>query len=148
VGCRAMFATHYHELTDLALERPRIINVSVAVKEHNDRIVFLRKLTDGPANRSYGIQVARLAELPESVLRRAREVLANLEAGELDDRGMPFFASSRQELRALAPQLTLFGRPRSEPSEVESELQKIDPLNLTPLQALSELDRLKKLLEK
>ena len=148
VGCRAMFATHYHELTDLALERPRIINVSVAVKEHNDRIVFLRKLTDGPANRSYGIQVARLAELPESVLRRAREVLANLEAGELDDRGMPFFASSGQERGAPAPQLTLFGRPHSEPSEVESELQKIDPLNLTPLQALSELDRLKKLLEK
>jgi DNA mismatch repair protein MutS len=148
IACRTMFATHYHELTDLALERPRIINVSVAVKEHGGGIVFLRRLVEGPANRSYGIQVARLAELPESVLKRAREILANLEAGELDDHGMPFFASSRGVPEPERPQLTLFGRPHAEPSTVESELAQLDPLNLTPLQALSELDRLKKLLDR
>src|SRR5208283_3457307 len=79
VGCRTMFATHYHELTDLALDRPRIINAQVAVKEHNGRIVFLRRLIDGAANRSYGLQVARLAGLPEHLLDRAKEILANLE---------------------------------------------------------------------
>jgi DNA mismatch repair protein MutS len=147
VGCRTMFATHYHELTDLALDRDRIVNVSVAVKEQDDRVVFLRRLVEGPANRSYGIQVARLAGLPESVLCRAREVLANLEAGELDDRGMPFIAWSQAKSRESG-QLNLFGRPRPEPSEVEQAVAALDPLTMTPLEALAELDRLKKLLDK
>ena len=107
VGCRAMFATHYHELTDLALQRPRIVNVSVAVKEHNDSVIFLRRLVDGAANRSYGIQVARLAHLPESVLLRAREILSNLEGREFDEGGQPALAKTRRR-STRAAQLPLF----------------------------------------
>lgn len=152
IGCRAMFATHYHELTDLALERPRIVNASVAVKEHNDKIVFLRELTEGPANRSYGIQVARLAGLPEAVLQRAREILANLERGELDERGMP--ALSWSPSRRSAGQLPLFAPPRPPPEpgpascgEVERRLRELDVMNMTPIEALTALDRLKSMLE-
>jgi DNA mismatch repair protein MutS len=145
VGCRTMFATHYHELTDLALERPRAVNASVAVEEHDDEIVFLRRLVDGAANRSYGIEVARLAALPDAVLGRAREVLANLEAGELDERGMPSIGWTRGDANA-GSQLDLFGRAQPEPSEVERRLSEIDLDSMTPLDALNALDRLKKLL--
>ncbi len=148
IGCRTLFATHYHELTDLARERPRIVNLSVAVQEHHEKIVFLRKLVEGPANRSYGIQVARLAGLPEIVLTRARQILANLEAGELDEEGMPFIASSHHGKTQHA-QLQLFHHPAAPPhvvSAVEMALQELDPLNLTPMQALAELARLKLLL--
>ncbi len=152
-GCRAMFATHYHELVDLALERPRIVNMSVAVKEHQGRIVFLRRLVDGAANRSYGIQVARLAGLPEPVLERAREILANLERGELDDRGMPVLAQSRQK-KQRAGQLGLFSArpPAPEPvspalARLAEELGAADVDRTTPLEALVLLARLKKLLQ-
>ena len=152
VGCRTLFATHYHELTDLALERPRIVNVSVAVKEHNERIVFLRRLVDGAANRSYGIQVARLAGLPESVLARAREILANLETGELDEQGMPAIGHSQRS--SGKGQLGLFSRrpaaappsPPREPSHVERELAALDLDRMTPIDALVALARLKALL--
>jgi len=153
-GCRTMFATHYHELTDLALERPRIVNVSVAVKEHNEQIVFLRRLVDGAANRSYGIQVARLAGVPEGVLARAREVLANLERGELDETGMPTLAFSRTMNAGRAAQLGLFARqgaadqaPAALPSPLERELWALDPLRMTPIEALAALDRLRHLLD-
>lgn len=159
VGCRAMFATHYHELTDLALERPRIVNASVAVKEHNDSVVFLRRLVDGAANRSYGIQVARLANLPESVLVRAREILANLESGELDERGMPKLSRSKRAA-AKAAQLNLFvphasrqsvaplPAPPPARSVVEEELGRLDLLNMTPLMAIAALERLQMMVQK
>ena len=82
--CRALFATHYHELTDLELTRPGVLNLNVAVREWNDRIIFLRKIVPGRADQSYGIQVARLAGLPDSIISRAREILANLEKSELN----------------------------------------------------------------
>jgi DNA mismatch repair protein MutS len=144
VGCRAMFATHYHELVDLALERPRIKNVSVAVKEHNERIVFLRQLVDGAANRSYGIQVARLAGLPEGVLGRAREILANLERCELDEQGMPALAASSQ--RRPGGQLGLFARPLPTPPPahpVLAEILALEPDRMTPIEALVALGQLR-----
>ncbi len=146
LGCRAMFATHYHELTDLTRERPRIVNVSVAVKESGGTIVFLRRLVDGAANRSYGIQVAQLAGVPEAVLGRAREILTNLESGELDSKGMPVLAYSKRDRKEASGQMTLFAAPRATPSAVEEELKAIDPVNVTPMQALAHLERLRGML--
>ena len=110
-GCRTLFATHYHELTDLARTRPGATNSNVAVREWNDDVIFLRKIVPGPADQSYGIQVARLAGLPEPILKRAREILGNLEASELNAEGKPAFAEKRRrphKLRAFTDQLDLF----------------------------------------
>ncbi len=80
-GVKTLFATHYHELTDLARLLPRVKNFNIAVKEWNDEIIFLRKLVEGGTNRSYGIQVARLAGVPNSVVKKAKKVLAGIESG-------------------------------------------------------------------
>jgi DNA mismatch repair protein MutS len=106
---RTLFATHYHELCDLAREKPHAVNLTMAVSDVNGRVVFLRRVVPGAASRSYGIHVARLAGLPEVVVARAREILANLEAQELDEAGHPALASARKKARA---QLGLFGDPR------------------------------------
>ncbi|MBI1910314.1 MAG: DNA mismatch repair protein MutS [Deltaproteobacteria bacterium] len=92
VGARTLFATHYHELTDLALTRPGIKNYNVAVHLEGDHILFLRKLVPGGASRSYGIEVAKMAGLPEELLLRAHEVLENLEQEELTEKGTPKLA--------------------------------------------------------
>ena len=97
-GCRAFFATHYHELPDLARTRSGVRNLNVAVREQNDRIVFLRKIILGAADRSYGIQVARLAGLPSTVVERAREILTNLEKAELNAEGRPTLAGTRRKM--------------------------------------------------
>jgi DNA mismatch repair protein MutS len=110
-GCRALFATHYHELTDLARTRAGVTNCNVAVREWNDDVIFLRKIVEGPADQSYGIQVARLAGLPPSILARAREILTNLENSELTAEGKPALAEKRKrphKLRAFTDQLDLF----------------------------------------
>ena len=110
-ACRTLFATHYHELTDLARTRPGVTNCNIAVREWNDDIIFLRKIIPGPADQSYGIQVARLAGIPEPILKRAREILANLENSELTAEGKPALAEKRprsHKLRAFTDQLDLF----------------------------------------
>ena len=110
-GCRTLFATHYHELTDLARTRPGVTNCNVAVREWNDDVIFLRKIIPGPADQSYGIQVARLAGIPEPILKRAREILANLENSELTTEGKPALAEKPKrphKLRAFTDQLDLF----------------------------------------
>ena len=96
VRSRTLFATHYHELPDLARTRSGVRNLNVAVREHKDQIVFLRKIVEGAADRSYGIQVARLAGLPSPVVERAREILTNLEKAELNAEGRPALASTRR----------------------------------------------------
>jgi DNA mismatch repair protein MutS len=139
VGARTLFATHYHELCDLAREKPRVVNLTMAVTEVDGRVVFLRKLVAGAASRSYGIQVAKLAGLPEVVLRRAREILANLEAQELDEAGRPALAGSRQQRRA---QLGLFAPPPPPAAEPAPEhplleaLRRLDLTRVAPLDAL------------
>ncbi len=135
IGCRTLFATHYHELTDLALERPRVRNASMGVQEVGGRVVFLRTLVDGGSSRSYGIEVARLAGLPGPVVRRAREVLGNLEAGELDAAGKP-----RAAHRGPPPQdqLGLFGPlPGSPAAQALEGLEALRVDTLTPLEALN-----------
>jgi len=95
VKAKTLFATHYHELTDLALTLPGVRNYNVLVREKDDRVVFLRKIVPGASDKSYGIQVARLAGLPDAVLERAKEILANLEEGELGESGQPKIARRR-----------------------------------------------------
>jgi len=101
IRCRALFATHYHEMTDLERSCPGVINLNVAVREWNDQVIFLRKIQAGRADQSYGIQVARLAGLPDKVLSRAREILANLEKTELNAEGEATFSRSRKRKKAI-----------------------------------------------
>jgi DNA mismatch repair protein MutS len=114
VGAKTLFATHYHELTELAQRLPRIKNFNVAVREWHDAIVFLRKIVEGGTDKSYGIQVARLAGVPKEVLERAKQILVNLEESELTPEGnvrQPRRQQEREKLKQLAPppQLDLFG---------------------------------------
>ena len=138
VGCRTLFATHYHELQDLARERPAVRNLTVAVREVGDRVVFLRKLVQGGASRSYGIEVAKLAGLPAEVLARAREILKNLEALEIDEGGHAALARGRRR-RAEAAQLGLFGGAGGDPAaeELAKALRALDVDALRPLDALN-----------
>lgn len=138
---KTLFATHYHELTELALTKPRVKNFHVAVKEWNDRVIFLRKLVEGATSRSYGIQVARLAGLPEGVIDRAKEVLHNLEQGEFTEGGVPKLAVSRKKKASWdSSQMSLFQKPLD---PLREDLRKLDPDRLTPLQALTFLNELK-----
>jgi DNA mismatch repair protein MutS len=111
VKAKTLFATHYHELTDIALTLPGVKNYNVLVSEKDDRVVFLRKIVPGAADKSYGIQVARLAGLPPEVVARAKEILANLEEQELSDAGQPKLAQPRaRKPKPLSDdQLSLFG---------------------------------------
>jgi len=115
---RTLFATHYHELTELELTRPGVRNYNIAVREWNDQIIFLRKIVKGGADKSYGIQVARLAGLPPSIIARAKEILSNLEQHELTADGKPTLAE--------APPLPKTGKPRSKKEAVEA-LAKMKP---------------------
>ncbi len=114
VGAKTLFATHYHELTELAQRLPRIKNFNVAVREWHDSIVFLRKIVEGGTDKSYGIQVARLAGVPKEVVERAKQILVNLEESELTPEGnvrQPRRQQERDKLKQLpnAPQMDLFG---------------------------------------
>jgi len=114
VGAKTLFATHYHELTELAGRLPRLKNFNVAVREWHDQIVFLRKIVEGGTDKSYGIQVARLAGVPKEVLERAKQILVNLEESELTPEGnvrQPRRQQERDKLKQLTPppQLDLFG---------------------------------------
>ena len=133
-GAKTLFATHYYELTALAREKARIRNYSVAVREWQVEIIFLRRIVPGPASRSYGIEVARLAGLPTAVLERARGLLAALERGEMlaEDRRATTTGSEAGEPR----QLGLFG---SQLSAVERRLRELDVARMTPIDALNEL---------
>jgi DNA mismatch repair protein MutS len=108
VKARTLFATHYHELTDLARTMSGVKNYSVLVRERNDQVVFLRRITPGGADKSYGIQVARLAGMPHGVIDRSKEILANLEEGEFAESGQPKLARHRRKPRTDDSQLQLF----------------------------------------
>ncbi|MFQ5449179.1 MAG: DNA mismatch repair protein MutS [Nitrospinaceae bacterium] len=142
-GPKTLFATHYHELTDLALVLPRVKNYNVQVKEWNDEIIFLRKIAPGGADKSYGIQVARLAGLPEKVLNRAREVLGNLEKSEFDEVGVPKISRSEEPREDKGPrQMTIF---HEESHPLFQKLDSVNPDDLTPRQALDLLYELRAL---
>jgi DNA mismatch repair protein MutS len=144
--CRALFATHYHELTALSAKLPRLFNATVRVKEWQGNVVFLHEVLPGSADRSYGIQVAKLAGLPPSVIARAKSVLAKLEA---QDRG--------QTARALADDLPLFAVPsraaaepaaRSESDELMEAVRALHPDEMSPREALEALYALRAKLPK
>jgi DNA mismatch repair protein MutS len=135
-GVKTLFATHYHELTELARQLPRVKNYNIAVKEWNDEIIFLRKLVAGGTNRSYGIQVARLAGIPPDVIVRSKKILARIEQGE-----HVFPAVPHEEPGRRGPvQLGLFPSPGD---EVRKMLDRIDVARTTPLEALNLLQQLK-----
>ncbi len=145
-GVRTLFATHYHELTDLMTTKQRAKNYNVAVKEWNEQIIFLRKLVPGGTSRSYGIQVARIAGLPEGVLERAKEILDNLEGEELDETGRPRMAHScktRQPEDIL--QLSLFG---AKEQKLKKWIEGLNISSMAPLEALIELNRMKEYVDK
>jgi DNA mismatch repair protein MutS len=133
VGARTLFATHYHELTELAGRLPRLRNFNVAVREWNDQIVFLHKIVPGGSDKSYGIQVARLAGLPPAVIGRARSILDALEQDALARGGRPTIATTGPDARQ---QLALFESARPADT-IASRLKDVDLNRLTPLEALA-----------
>ncbi len=138
---KTIFATHYHELTDLADALPNVANFHVVVREWQDNIVFLRKVVPGRSDRSYGIQVARLAGLPAPVVARAREILNGLERDELSRGGRPSLNASAAD---GTRQLGLFQAPPVEEDPVVTRLKAADVDNMTPMQALALLAELKR----
>jgi DNA mismatch repair protein MutS len=138
--CRALFATHFHELTALADRLPRISNATLKVTEWNGEVVFLHEVVHGAADRSYGLQVARLAGLPPAVVDRAKTILSELEKSDrespkralVDD--LPLFAAP---VRAAAP------REAAKPDSLRGALDTLDPDQMTPREALDALYRLK-----
>jgi DNA mismatch repair protein MutS len=135
IGAKTLFATHYHELTELGNQLSGAKNVNVAVRELGGKVIFLYQIIDGGADHSYGIQVAKLAGLPKVVVKRAREIMSNLESGNTSALG-------------LENQLFLFGPAKpAEESAIEKELGMTDPDALTPKEAHEFLYHLKELLE-
>jgi DNA mismatch repair protein MutS len=134
LGPRTLFATHYRELTALAVDMQRVRNLNVVVKEWGDKIVFVRKVVEGTSDRSYGVQVARLAGLPEPVVRRAREILTSLENGRLSHPG-------EGESVNRSDQLDLFAESAR---SLVGELAEMDTERMTPIEALRTLDELKR----
>ncbi|HDZ89679.1 MAG: DNA mismatch repair protein MutS [Deltaproteobacteria bacterium] len=141
-GVRTLFATHYHELTELVTTKTRIKNFNIAVREWNDRIVFLRKLVPGGTSRSYGIQVARIAGIPEEVVARAKEILGNLEKADKDEAGRPRLAHKHlpEEDKGDMVQLDLFG---AVDRKLREWIAALDVDSMTPIDALIELSKLK-----
>jgi len=141
---RTLFATHYHELAELPIVLDGIKNLNVAVKEWGDEIIFMRKIEDGSADKSYGIQVARLAGLPDETIDRSKEILANLEKSELNELGAPKLAYASDPGVTSAPrpgQLDLFA---TQADPVMKELLGLDVLSMTPIEALNTLFEMKK----
>ncbi len=138
-GTRTLFATHYHELTELENQLDRVKNYNIAVKEWNDEIIFLRKLVEGGTNRSYGIQVARLAGIPEPVIRRSKVILAQIEAGMHPRAAENNEAGTGSKKRKGHIQLGLFSP--MERKLLES-LQMLDLSRMTPIDALNLLNEL------
>lgn len=147
VRSKTLFATHYHELTELALIYPRIKNYNVAVEEWEDQVVFLRKIVPGGTDNSYGIYVAQMAGLPRELIERAREILANLEANELSPHSKkPKLAARRGGRNVHSAQMNLFSD--GETLKIKEALKTVDVNRITPLQALQKLDELVKMIKK
>ncbi len=140
LGCRTLFATHYHELTELEKVLPRVRNYRVDVLEEGDTVIFLHRVVRGGADRSYGIHVAQLAGMPKSVVRRAREILLDLEEGAPGKEERRRRRQTIGEAREVPLQLTFFGAP----DPVVEELKGLDVEGLSPLEALTTLFELQR----
>jgi len=146
VGAKTLFATHYHQLNALCESLPRVRNLRVLVKEEGEQMVFLRRIVEGGTDRSYGIQVARLAGLPVSVLERAREVLWSLEQENTDHKvgALPAARVSPPEISFPMSQLSLFGPAEPDPRvELVRAVERVDVNGMTPLAALNFLAELR-----
>jgi DNA mismatch repair protein MutS len=142
IGAKTLFATHYHELNELADIFPRIKNFKVDVREYGDKVIFLHKVVPGFADHSYGIQVAQMAGLPEEVTDRAKKILKNLEDSELN-----VYSSGRQLKGRIPPpdiQMTLF---EVKDDKLREEIRKLDVEKITPLEALQKLVELQRRIE-
>jgi DNA mismatch repair protein MutS len=170
IGAKTLFSTHYHELTVLEDELQKVKNIHVSAIEHNGRVVFLHKIKEGAADKSYGIHVAELAELPEELIKRANELLIQfeqkqklLEASNLNIQLNPASIEPKNEKKMMdviveepvtTAQLSFFDEPKEQPKpsigkdqKVLDQLKKLDILDLTPLQAINTLYELQKKLK-
>ncbi len=144
IGALTLFATHYHELTELENIYPGIRNYNVLVKEWNEQMIFLRKIERGAADQSYGIQVARLAGIPDKIIRRAKDILRKLEEHELSPQGLT--ATVRKKLQKTTPQMELFEvilDKTDEHDDIINEIKALEPDKLTPIQAWQLLNDLR-----
>jgi len=144
-GVKTLFATHYHELTELAQTKTRVKNFNIAVKEWNDEIIFLRKLVAGGTNRSYGIQVARLAGIPDPVIKRSKKILFDIEQGESGTAESACLGIVKDASGRGPVQLDLFRKPDN---QVAEKLKQMDISVMTPLEALNVLNELQELSKK
>jgi DNA mismatch repair protein MutS len=135
--CRTLFATHYHELTELEQILDGTTNLNVAVREWADEVIFLHKIVRGGTDQSYGVHVARLAGVPKDVIQRARQILPQIQAQLADQLDMPELA---KRARQAAAQMNLFADPAQ---HVARKIKDADLDNLTPMQALDLLRKLK-----
>ena len=149
IGAKTMFATHYHELTSLSTALTHLVNVHVATLERNGDVTFLHKIAEGPADKSYGIHVAKIAGLPEDLLQRADSILTNLESGAAQ---LHLTAETEEKTQVkteaaepVAEQLSLFADDSSNQEVIEA-LKKVDLMNLTPMQAMNVIYELKNML--
>ena len=149
IGAKTMFATHYHELTPLSTTLTHLVNVHVATLERNGDVTFLHKIAEGPADKSYGIHVAKIAGLPEDLLQRAGSILTNLESGAAQ---LHLTAETEEKTQVkteaaepVAEQLSLFADDSSNQEVIEA-LKKVDLMNLTPMQAMNVIYELKNML--
>ncbi len=139
VAAKTLFATHYHELNEMAEIFPRIKNYKVEVREYDDKVIFLHKVNPGRADHSYGIQVAQMAGLPMFVTNRAKEVLQNLESKELTP-----YEERKEKLRKLNKidsQISMF---EIKDDKIRDEIKEMEIDNITPMEALNKLNELKK----
>ena len=145
ISAKTLFATHYHELTELENVLPRVKNFNIVVKEWNDKIIFLRKIERGSADQSYGIQVARLAGVPEKVIIRAKQILRNLEEHEISPQGLS--KTAKKQLSSYhTNQLDIFDaiiEKSEEKNEILETIKNLDVNELTPLEAINKLSELK-----
>jgi len=144
--CRALFATHYHELTALAARLDSVANATVAVRDWEGEVIFLHEVRDGAADRSYGVQVARLAGLPPAVVARAREILDRLEHGGEGGGSAAATLAEDLPLFSAAVAQTARASSRNSPSALETRLSAVDPDTLSPREALDLVYELRRLL--
>ena len=146
VAAKTLFATHYHELNEMASIFPRIKNFKVEVREYDDKVIFLHKVSPGAADHSYGIQVAQMAGLPEFTTKRAKEILQNLESKELTPYEVRKKKIAKYHTRPEdGIQLSLF---EFKDDEIRKEISEIEVNNITPIEALNKLHELKNKVEK
>ena len=147
VGAKTLFATHYHELTELEGKIQGIKNYCVSVKEHGEEIIFLRKIIRGGADQSYGIQVAKIAGLPDDIIKRAKQILNKLEENDLVKQGEKENSSFIKEIAADKQKPLQLDFFTIHNTDIINELKSIDILNITPLEALNLLDKMLKKLK-